>query len=414
MSGKNRLDGSVERSHVSLTLLACFSMLFLAAGVSITPVSINAIGRTHGIDPKLLGSRFFFVEFAAFFVAGIVGGYLADRLGKRLLLRLGFLLLCVGFVLVAWWPAAGWAVLGIGAAGAGGGLTESLGSALLADIHVERRQVYLNLSQAFFSTGAVVGPFAAGMIIQRGLGWRFSYVAVAVLFAVVLAWFTVERMPDPPKKETMAPPLPSGALLRNPILWATCVGIFLYVAGESAVSCWAPQYFIERWGFGVRGAGLMLSLFWCGMIPSRLLGGALYKRVRDIDLVIGTLAFGSIVNAVVFSTNIRAVAICCMPLLGFVWGATWPTIAAYAGRRIPERTGTVFGMVVSSGALGIVAVPPLIGLVAYRYSLRPLLIGAAALSIVSGLLFAELRRRELRAQAMKAGGGGGASANLRS
>ena len=90
------------------------------------------------------------------------------------------------------------------------------------------------------------------------------------------------------------------------------------------------------------------------------------------------------------------------------------TIAAYAGRRIPERTGTVFGMVVSSGALGIVAVPPLIGLVAYRYSLRPLLIGAAALSIVSGLLFAELSRRELRAQAMKAGGGGGASANLRS
>ena len=143
MSGDNRIGGCVKRSHASLTLLACFSMLFLAAGVSITPVSINAMGQAHGIDPKLLGSRFFFAEFASFFVAGIVGGYLADRLGKPLLLRFGFLLLCLGFVLVAWWPAAGWAVLGIGAAGAGGGLTESLGSALLSEIHVERRQVYL-------------------------------------------------------------------------------------------------------------------------------------------------------------------------------------------------------------------------------------------------------------------------------
>jgi len=387
---------SRDPPRASLTALAFFSILIFAVGVSITPVSLRAMGDACGIEPKLLGSRLFFVEFAGFFVAVLVGGYLADRLGKRLLLQAGCLLSSAGFILVTVCPPAGIAVVGIGVAGAGGGIIESLVSALLSDIHQERRQAYLNLSQVFYGIGAVAAPFAAGLAIQQGLGWRLSYVAVASLFAVALAWYALQRVPSPARVERTGEQAGSGALLRSPLLWATCVGMFLYVGAEQAAASWIPQYFNERWGLGPDRAGLVLSLFWAGMIPSRLLAGVLYRHIRDINLVIGCLALSAVAQAALFSTGVVVVAVCCAPVLGFTFGAVWPTILACAGRWFPGRTGTVFGMVVASGGLGIVVVPPLIGLAAHTYSLGPLLSGAALLSLANALLFVMLKRRQAK------------------
>ena len=384
-----------QRPRASLTALAFLSILFFAVGVNVTPASLTAMGRAFAVDPELLGSRLFLVEFGGFVVAVLVGGYFADRFGKRLLLQVGCLLSCAGFILVAACPVAGMAVLGIGVAGAGGGIVESLVSALLSDLHGERRQKYLNLSQVFYAVGAVLAPAAAGMAIHRGLGWRVSYGAAAALFAVALGWYAIERTPAPSREETSDSGA-TGELLRNPLLWATCVGMFLYVGAEAAACSWLPRYFAERWGFGDDSAGLMLSLFWGGMIPSRLLAGALYRRVRDINLIVGCLALGGVLHATLFSTNSSTAAICCAPLLGFTLGAVWPTILACAGRWFPGRTGTAFGMIVASGALGIVVVPPLVGWLAHAHSLGPVLTAVAALSIVNALLFRRLRLSEAR------------------
>ena len=392
---KNALRGtdSGGGSHASLTALAFFSILIFAAGVSITPVSLRAIGESCGVEPKLLGSRLFFVEFAGFFAAVLLGGYLADRVGKRPILQVGCLLSCLGFVLMSACPPVGLAVVGIGVAGAGGGIVESLVSALLSDAYPERRQAYLNMSQVFYGIGAVAAPFAAGLAIRRGLGWRFSYVAAAVLFGVALAWYAVQRVPSAARGPTGNGQHSAGSPLREPLLWAACVGMFLYVGAEQAVACWTPQYFTERWEFPPDRAGLMLSLFWAGMIPSRLLAGVLYRRVRDVNLVIVCLALSAVAQAALFSTGSSVVAACLAPLLGFTFGAVWPTILACTGRWFPRRTGTAFGMVVASGALAIVVVPPLIGLMAHRSSLGPLLTGAALLSAANALLFLGLKRK---------------------
>jgi len=394
MSSDGPCDITMKGHRISLTLLAFYAILLFALGVNITPASLGAMGADFAVDPKLLGSRFFFIEFACFFAAVLAGGYLADTCGKWTALLAGCLLSCTGFVFMAASSSAAVAGLGIGLVGAGGGIVESQGAALLCDIHRRQALGYLNLSQMFYGIGAVIGPFAAGTAIRQRLPWRLPYAAVALLFAVGLIWCATSRMSFPnrraPDKSHRSP-----GLLRNAVLWAACLGMFLYVAAESAAFCWIPQYFTDRWSFRQDTAGLMLSLFWGGMILSRLLVALLHRRLRGVNLVIGCLLSGAVVQAL-FMTHTRMLAIACAPLLGFAFGAVWPTMLACAGHWFPGRTGPVFAMITASGSLAIVLVPPLIGLLAQAFPLGRLLAAMAVFSALNAVLFVALRRWETR------------------
>jgi EmrB/QacA subfamily drug resistance transporter len=126
----------------------------------------------------------------------LVGGRLADRLGRRRMLVRGLIIFAVASVACG---LAQWPLMLIGSRivqGAAGAIVSPAALSLLAVTNPEgpSRNRALTLWQASTATGATAGIVAGGLLTQY-LGWRAIFLVNPPVIAVILA--LVRRLPEP-------------------------------------------------------------------------------------------------------------------------------------------------------------------------------------------------------------------------
>ncbi|MBI5725712.1 MAG: MFS transporter [Planctomycetes bacterium] len=337
---------------------ACASLFVFAVSATILPAILPRAAGDFRIAPETLAWAAS-TQFAAFFLATIIGGVLSDRLGKKPVLLVGCVMLILGAVI--WFFASRPAVAHVGAAflGMGGGILESMGSALLADLYPDKRKFVLNFSQVAFCAGAIAGPAIMSELLPQGISWRIFFAAEAAIGAALLALFCLAPVPRAPTARE-ADLGDSLRMLRKPSVYLPALALFCYVLAESGVVIYANLYLRKQHSAPEEWAILSISLVWGAMLVGRLVCAALPESLPTGRLIAvlsiltaASLAAQGLARDWVFSFAVFGIN-------GLLLSGIWPLIVAQCAGNHPERTGSTVGIVVAVGSLGVVLAPMLV------------------------------------------------------
>jgi fucose permease len=298
--------------------------------------------------------------------------------------------LAAGAVTIA--LARTWALLLVGAylAGTGFGGTDFSLNTLMSRTSPRGRVARLNILNAAFGAGAVLGPALAGWLGAATLTWGFG-IGAAACCAVAAGLAGVRPTPrgtgpgpapapdqdvppDPAADQPTASPArdqpqpspardqppPGGPGRRRPrrrpaLGWghgavgAIAIAYLLYVGTESGTSGWIPATLVGV-HYSPRAATVVTSAFWGAMTVSRLLVVPVSRVISAPRIV---LAAGLLLTVALTLTAIPAVAPAGYVVAGFAAGPIFPTGLDWIGTAFPGQRQATSWALLSSFAGGV-------------------------------------------------------------
>ena len=137
------------------------------------------------------------------------------------------------------------------------------------------------------------------------------------------------------------------------------------------------------------------------MMVGRLIASQVLKKIRGPQLVLGS-AVGAIAGLALIASASSAVMVAVgVAICGLCYAPIFPTTAGTASTYFSKFFGTVFGMLMALALVSGAVVPPAIGYVAQRHSVRSgfwILVGVACLLSCTQAIFNRYERKNLVAQ----------------
>ncbi|WP_028659734.1 MFS transporter [Nocardioides insulae] len=356
-----------------------------------------------GLTNTQLGSLTSVVALAAGALA-VPLSILGDRFGRvRAILLMGTVwsVATLGCALAAGYGQLMMArvLLGVGEAAFG-----SVGLAVvLAVFPPHRRAVFTGSFMAGSVFGAVVGVALGGIAAER-LGWRASFVVMAVIGLMLVVLYRVliteERLErhrqesDEPAAVTAVRP-PLSTLFSTPavILAYAASGIQLFAAGT--LYSWLPTYLHRTYDLPVERAAVVGSGFFMLMGVGMIVCGALTDRL-SFALPIRTWTIALLYSAITlvmlglsFLQEPGAVQMALLGVGAFFSAGTAGPAGAMVARLTPEpiRATAMGTLTLANNLLGLAAGPFVIGVLADRFGLDVAFFALPVACAVSAILF---------------------------
>ncbi|CAM3940468.1 MFS transporter [Kibdelosporangium persicum] len=173
------VSATATRASIGAVLLASFFLPFAVTGPAIVLPDMAA-----DLNASSAGTQWVQNSYNAIFAATVLAtGSLADRFGRRLVLRIGIATFGLAMALIA--VSSDILVIDVlrGVQGLAAGATVSAGSAVLAHATSGPRRVRVfGFLGASFGGGTAAGPLVAGALAP--LGWRSIFVVIALGAAI--------------------------------------------------------------------------------------------------------------------------------------------------------------------------------------------------------------------------------------
>ncbi len=351
-------------------------------------------------------------------ISGVIGpfqGVVMDRIGPRAVMRVGFVLFGVGFMLLSQVNSltAYYAVF----------ILISLGFALsaffpltvaLVNWFEHYRSRVLSLMSLGFAVGGLIVPLVA--LSLEEFGWRNTAFASGVIMIVVgmpLASVMRHRPEDygevvdgirsKPQEEPDAAPVPTGSgqrdfttreALRTPAFWLISLGHGSALLVVGAVSVHVISHMKEDLDYSVGTASLVVTLMTMMQVVGLVIGGAIGDRY-DKRLIAATCMLMHMAGLllVTYATGFAMIGAFAV-LHGLAWGIRGPLMQAmradYFGR---SNFGTIMGISTTIIVLGQIFGPLVAGIMADTTG--DYVAGFTILAVLSGLgsLFFVFARR---------------------
>ena len=345
-------------------LLSCAVAVAVATNYTIQGPVLGFIEVEFGLSAAGAGT-IATAFFGASSVTMLAGGAIADRIGTRLAVTLGFLLVAIGNLgaglLAPTFPALlAWRVLG----GLGSGFGFAAGASYTRSIFEDRGR---HLAQGLYGASFLLGsgitlayiPILAGPAGDWRLAFTLSALAVA---AVWVAWVVLAP------GEPWAPPATAGraALMvalraRNTWLLALChmCGFGMAIV----IGTWVTLYLADAFGEPLAAAGLIGSLTLVTGILARASGGVILERAVDpVQLIRTGLALAIVGLTMLALAPNLPIAIAALVVTGVGVGLPYAAVfngAAASARSSPASAQAVVGM---GGLVTAIFGGPLVGL----------------------------------------------------
>jgi fucose permease len=267
------------------------------------------------------------------------------------------------------WPVL---LVGVYLAGAGFGGTDFSLNTLMSRTARRGRAARLNILNAAFGAGAVLGPAVAGWLGAATLTWGFGIAAVAccALAAGLSRVRPAPRgagprgagpLPAPAADQDAArglsdrpadPARPSRPVRRPALGWqhgvigAIALAYLLYVGTESGTAGWIPATLVGL-HYSPRAATVVTSAFWGAMTVARLLVVPVSRVIPAPRIV---LAAGALLTVALALTAIPAAAPAGYIVAGFAAGPIFPTGLDWIGTAFSGgRRATSWALLSSFG-----------------------------------------------------------------
>ncbi len=370
---------------------ALFSLTVFAVSANIIPSILLRAAHDFNISPEFMSGATT-IQFAGFIVATILGGMLADWVGKKAVFVAACLFTLCGALIWYYAGSLGMVFMGSLTMGMGGGILESMSSALLSDLFPNKRKLYLNLSQAAYCIGAASGPYLIGMLLVREeISWRFIFLLLAAMAAVLLVFYALSRIPKSTEEEAISLQI----LTRIMKKWSficPCIVIFLYVFAETVHMVFINYYLRKHFQAPENWAVYGLSIFWLSMTLGRTICAFIPESMSYRRIIASLMFIGGLLMFSQLFVQQWQIGIVIFGLTGFVFSGTWPLIIGLTAKINPGYSGTVIGVTVAAGAAGTIVAAPVMGLCfnllplsyAFSFASASLFIGAVLILFVKG------------------------------
>ncbi|WAU84926.1 MFS transporter [Streptomyces sp. Qhu-G9] len=334
---------------------SCVGFVLIGALQALYGPAIPAFREEFGLSPSAAG-----LGLSAHFVGGVAGVLLFDRLygrrGNRQILGASYLLMAVGaagFALAPNWPVGLAAALlaGLGFGGIDYGLNQ-----LFAVGFGRRSTAMLNILNAHFGVGAILGPAVIGAVGSD------HYPAVFLVFAAVNLPLLLclkgvrDRAPQP--GEAADADTGSTSVLGRSLGSVLAMFVTLYVLHvgiEAGVGGWEPTH-LETVGYGAGVAATATSVYWLMMTVGRFLVAPIALRHSAQSII--TVSCAGMTVCLLLAT-VPGLAPYAYAGVGLFIAPIFPTGLPWLNRAAPRarRAGAV--VIAASMAGGVVAGPAL-------------------------------------------------------
>jgi MFS family permease len=255
----------------------------------------------------------------------------------------------------------------------------------LADQHRETRTVAMTEGEVAVSVGGIVVPVAVSAAADTVLGWRSAFLLGVVVAAGVVIVSAVIRIPaEAGVARNQRPGRPAAAHRLQPLL----VVVFAVVALEWSLSFWLASYLNDGVHLGRGLAVAMVSVLYAANLAGRLIASRLARRMATRRLLAICLGVALCGLPLLLADTQAVAAAFAITVAGIGIGASFPlTSSLHVGTS--DRTSTVaVGQVMATAAIGQLAGPLVVGVVAEVTSLRVGLIMLPALTLLAGVALA--------------------------
>lgn len=384
-------------------MISISTVLVMAGQGVIAPV-LPLFAEQLGVSAAVIGLTLSTFALARL-ILNVPLGILSDRYGRRLLLVSGPLVTAVGMIgsglagdiyqLLAWRFVAG----------AGSAMYMTGAQIYLADISTpENRARFIGTNQGALLFGVSIGPGIGGIVAEFwGLSAPFHVVGVAALIATVYAYIRIpETRPETPEPAPAQQPTAPGAkpprrawvtlLLSRDFLAVASVTLAIFFTRTAARQTIMPLLAAARFGFTAGTLGILFTVMsvinLILIAPAAWIADRFGRKAAIIPSGLATAAALMLMGLSGTTTIFIVAAI----LLALGTSIAGPAPAAYAADIAPPHLrGLAMGMYRSSGDIGFMVGPPLLGWVADHTSYSTALISNAALVAITALFFLTAR-----------------------
>ncbi|GMW03329.1 MAG: hypothetical protein AMXMBFR84_44630 [Candidatus Hydrogenedentota bacterium] len=366
----------------------------VAIATNLPPILLTtfseAFGGAPGLSDEQLGriSAFVFIGF----VVGIAfASPLADKLGAKLFVVLGLLLVCGGLLALA--ASVNYALLlaAVLVLGTGAGTLEVVLSPIVASLEPHRRTAALNWMHSFYCVGAMCTVTIGSAALHIGTPWRLLTVGiVTVPLTILVGMAGAGRLNLVHDDHKDAPP---SATITKPIFLVMLALIGLGGATEIGMAQWLPAYAETILGFSKATGGLALAGFSLAMLVGRVIAGTAVTRNNAIHVMLVCCAASAAAVLLGCLLNNPAGALFFCIALGLPVCCFWPTTLGVASDRFPAGGAFMFGLLAAFGNAGCMVMPWIVGWRADQTDLRQGLLLVAVCPIAMLLLLTGLAFR---------------------
>lgn len=340
---------------------------FLLIGIVMTflgPMLPNLSARWSLSDAGSGG--LIFAEFFSSMFGMLSSGFLVQRVGYRLTLIVGLVLMAAGMALLASGP---W-LLGISAVcifGIGYGVTSPAGNLRTAEINPERSAAALNIINAVWGFGAMSSPFLVALALHAHRPSAFLYGTAAALLVLLLILAVTRFTPDV-RVHGGQSARESRGLWKRPILLVISLLFFVYVGTETCFGGWVATY-ARRVETGPHSVATMTpSFFWGALLLGRALAPFALKFHAETTVARVGLLTGFIGALSLISAHGIALVVAGSVLAGLGLASIFPISVSLLPRWFGEDALQASSVVFASGNTGGAVLPWILGIVSARYS----------------------------------------------
>lgn len=285
----------------------------------------------------------------------------------------------------SFWALCLWAIpYGLGA----GSVDASLNNYVA--LHYESR--HMSWLHCMWGVGATAGPYIMGIALSMGQGWNMGYRYIGIIQVVLTAvlvfslplWkgrkSTTENLQNAEMEQLLenvsekADTTAEKALSLREILKITgakevMLCFFCYCALEQTAGLWASSYLTLHKGVSSETAAIFASLFYIGITVGRAISGFITMKLNDTQMVrLGqSIIVLGIMAMVLPGSNVLALA--GLILIGLGCAPIYPCVIHSTPAHFgADKSQAIIGVQMAFAYIGILAMPPLFGVLASRIS----------------------------------------------
>jgi NNP family nitrate/nitrite transporter-like MFS transporter len=345
-------------------LLICAVAVAVATNYTIQGPALGYIRAEFALssaDAGMIATAFF----AGAATTMLAGGAIADRIGPRPAVTLGFLLVTIGGLgaglLAPSFPALlAWRILG----GLGSGFGFAAGAAYTSSIFDDRgRHLAQGLYGASFLLGSGITLAYIPVLAGPSGDWRLAFTLSALAVAAVWVAWTVFAPGEPwvPGATRARAALAVAVRERNTWLLALChmCGFGMAIV----VGTWVTLYLADAFGLPITAAGLIGSLTLVTGIASRASGGVILEGgIGPVRLIRAGLSLAIVGLSMLALAPALPVAIVALVITGLGVGLPYAAVFNGAAASVPRSPASAQAIVGWGGLLTAVVGPPLVGI----------------------------------------------------
>lgn len=285
----------------------------------------------------------------------------------------------------SFWALCLWAIpYGLGA----GSVDASLNNYVA--LHYESR--HMSWLHCMWGVGATADPYIMGIALSMGQGWNMGYRYIGII-QVVLTAILIFSLPLWKERKSPTENLQNAEMeqllenvsekagttsekvlsLREILKIAGAKEVmlcfFCYCALEQTAGLWASSYLTLHKGVSSETAAIFASLFYIGITVGRAISGFITMKLNDTQMVrLGqSIIVLGIMAMVLPGSNVLALA--GLILIGLGCAPIYPCVIHSTPAHFgADKSQAIIGVQMAFAYIGILAMPPLFGVLASRIS----------------------------------------------